>query len=86
MAIKKETTADRMKTDPKEALGAEPGSSSQGKIHKEVQKSIELLEKYQRAREVWGQHFFATFPVRFTSWQRLWLSHSCEYACGPRNF
>lgn len=57
MAIKKETTADRMKTDPKEALGAEPGSSSQGKIHKEVQKSIELLEKYQRAREVWGQHF-----------------------------
>ena len=52
------TTADRMGMTAAEILKEQAGGTSQKKTHKEVLKSLEILEDYQKQREDWAQGFY----------------------------
>jgi len=54
----KNSIADRMSQQPGDVLKEKRGGSNQTKIHKEVMKSLEILEEYQKDREEWAVKFF----------------------------
>ena len=54
----KNSIVDRMSQEPGDVLKEKRGGANQKKIHKEVMKSLEILEEYQKDREEWATKFF----------------------------
>jgi len=52
------STVERMDMTAAEVLKEKRGGAKQGKVHKEVLRSQEILEEYQRQREDWAQKFY----------------------------